>query len=171
MLIYSLFFLRLEFHVFVFLTCSLDKHWKQAVYKTQYAILAEVGVYVVYSTLALKLKGCSSRWNYNHQSSYRWCYWKMGFADMYVKWQLVPRVRRKVFFVYIRPSGWWQGSVEFSLYLFLRQLVLRFCNVSMSYFCSHLWTTFVYRRLPLDGQQNPKGGVDSSWSADFHCTH
>lgn len=74
--------------------------------------------YVVHSTLALKLKGCSSRWNYNHRSRYRWCYWKVGFADVHVTWQLAPRVRRKLFFVYIQPSGWWHGSVEFSFICF-----------------------------------------------------
>jgi hypothetical protein len=89
-LIYSLLisspasFCDIEFHVFVSLTRSLDKHL--TVYKTEYDVLAGVGVYVVHSTLTLKLKGCSSLWDCNHQSRYRSCYWKMGFADVYVTW-------------------------------------------------------------------------------------
>jgi hypothetical protein len=122
------------FHVFVSLTCSLDKH--RTVYKTEYAVLSGVHVYVVHSTLALKLEGCSSRWNYNQQSRYRWCYWKVGFADVSVTWQLAPRVRRKVFSVYIQPSGWWHSIVEFSnicIHKSNRQISQNTTNFSITY--------------------------------------
>jgi hypothetical protein len=81
-------------HVFASFTLSLDKLLKPRVYKTEYAVLAGVGVDVVCSTPTLKLEGCSSRWNYNYQSRYRWCDWKGGVADAYVTWQLAPRVTR-----------------------------------------------------------------------------
>jgi hypothetical protein len=91
---------------------------KTCAYKTEYAAIEWVGVYVVYSALALILKGCSSWWNYNQPSRYRRCYWKVGFADVCVTWQLIPRIIRKVFYFYIQPTVSWCGSNEFSYICF-----------------------------------------------------